>query len=301
MQVLTQEIYLPNSREQQLQIHVRREDLLWPGIPGNKYRKLKYNLQEAKSIKAHTLLTFGGAYSNHIAAVAHAGKENGFKTIGIIRGEELRSRWKNNPTLALAGQMGMEFNFVSRGDYRKKHTAKFLSELAEKYGNFYHIPEGGTNALAVKGCEEILSPEDRHYDIICCCVGTGGTLAGISNAAAPSQGVLGIVVHRDPGIKEHIRNFAMSENWTLNTDYHLGGYAKVNLELIRFMNAFKDQSGILLDPIYTGKMIFALSKMIENEEFIPGTKILVIHSGGQQGIEGMNQKLAHKDLPLINL
>ena len=162
-----------------ISVAIKREDLIHPFVSGNKFRKLKYNLLEAKKEKQETLLTFGGAFSNHIAAVAYAGKENGFKTIGIIRGEELQDKIIENPTLIFAQNCGMQFEFISREAYRTKSETSFLENLKLQFGDFYHIPEGGTNVLAIQGCAEILTPEDAEFDYICCSIGTGGTISGI--------------------------------------------------------------------------------------------------------------------------
>ena len=155
-------------------VSIKREDLIHSIISGNKFRKLKYNLLEAKNQNYTQLLTFGGAFSNHIAAVAFAGKENGFETVGIIRGDELKDKIQENPTLKFAQECGMQFEFVTRNQYQNKNNIDFLKHLETHFGNFYSIPEGGTNELAVKGCEEILNENDSEFNIICTCVGTGG-------------------------------------------------------------------------------------------------------------------------------
>ncbi len=171
-------------------LSIKREDLIHPFISGNKYRKLKYNIQEAQSLKLKSLLTFGGAFSNHIAAVAYAGKTYGFKTIGVIRGDELREKKDLNPTLEFAKSCGMEFKFVTREAYRNKNNTDYITSLRNQFGNFYLIPEGGTNELAVKGCEEILAEQDEQFDYICCSVGTGGTISGIINSVKnTSEGI----------------------------------------------------------------------------------------------------------------
>lgn len=289
-------------------LSIKREDLLHPLVSGNKFRKLKYNLIEAQRQGFSTLLTFGGAFSNHIAAVAAAGKEYGFETIGIIRGEELESSISGNPTLQFASQNGMKFEFVSREDYRLKNEDSFIEMLRQKFGAFYLIPEGGTNALAVKGCEEILTESDFEFDYICCAVGTGGTISGLIKTAKSCQQVLGFPALKGDFLKNEICKFVASAgdcasnvmpNWKLITDYHFGGYAKVDESLVGFINSFYSQSGILLDPVYTGKMIFGVMDLIAKRYFPKGSKILAIHTGGLQGIEGMNQKLKHKNLPLI--
>ncbi|WP_369413822.1 1-aminocyclopropane-1-carboxylate deaminase/D-cysteine desulfhydrase [Abyssalbus ytuae] len=282
--------------EKSIQLFIKRDDLIHPHISGNKYRKLKYNLIEASNKGFTTLLTFGGAYSNHIAAVAAAGKEKGFKTIGIIRGEELWNRIKENPTLKFAKECGMEFKFISRGEYRKKTDKDFIERLYCEFGNFYLVPEGGTNALAVKGCEEILTENDFSFDVVGVAVGTGGTISGIINCSQLSQQVLGFPALKGDFLNNEIVKFASKRNWKLVCDYHFGGYAKINEELITFINDFKIKTHIPLDPVYTGKMLFGLMDMIKNDEFEKGTKILAIHTGGLQGIKGMNLRNRKKGL-----
>ena len=281
-------------------ISIKREDLLHPYISGNKFRKLKYNLEEAKRNDKHTLLTFGGAFSNHILAVAAAGKELGFKTIGVIRGEELEFNYLNNPTLRKAEEFGMEFVFVTREEYRNKNNEEFIERLKHNHGDFYIIPEGGTNALAIKGCEEILNSEDDEFDYICCAVGTGGTISGIINCSKPCQKVLGFPALKGDFLTEDIRKFANKDNWELITEYHFGGYAKITPELIDFMNDFYVHFKIPLDPIYTGKMVFGVFDLIKKNYFPQNAKILLIHTGGLQGIEGMNLVLKNKKLTQIN-
>lgn len=281
------------------EVKIRREDLIHPFISGNKFRKLKYNILEAKSLNYKSLLTFGGAYSNHIAATAFAGRENGVKTIGIIRGEELESQIERNPTLRFAQSCGMNFKFISRQDYRRKTEDGFIETLKSQFGDFYILPEGGTNTLAVKGCEEILKKEDARFNFICCCVGTGGTISGLINSSKKHQKILGFPALKGDFLSEDIRKFAKQDNWELINDYHFGGYGKIKPELITFINKFKSDYGIPLDPIYTGKMMYGIFDMIEKEFFSKGSKILVIHTGGLQGIEGMNLKLKQKGWSLI--
>ena len=282
-----------------ISLHIKREDLIHPFVSGNKFRKLKYNLLEAKAQNSDTLLTFGGAFSNHIAAVAYAGKEQGFKTIGIIRGDELRDKISENPTLQFAENCGMQFEFVSREEYRLKSENHFLEQLKMKFGDFYLIPEGGTNELAIKGCEEILTEDDAKFDFICCAIGTGGTISGIINSVLPQQKVLGFPSLKGDFLQDEIRNFVQNQNWELITDYHFGGYGKVNEELIAFINQFYAENQIPLDPIYTGKMVFGVIDLISKNYFPANSKILMIHTGGIQGIEGMNIKLKKKQLPTI--
>ncbi|HBU76940.1 MAG TPA: 1-aminocyclopropane-1-carboxylate deaminase [Muricauda sp.] len=292
---------MPLLREKGIHLYIRREDTIHPLISGNKYRKLKYNLLEAKKQGKDTLLTFGGAFSNHIAATACAGHEQGIKTIGVIRGEELQDNWQDNPTLTLAHEHGMQFHFVSRADYRLKSEPLFIQNLKDRFGDVYVLPEGGTNDLAVKGCMEILTEEDTIFDYICCAVGTGGTVAGLINAARPHQTVLGFPALKGDFLIEEIRTFVHNDRWKLVTDYHFGGYAKVDRPLIDFINLFKSKTGIPLDPIYTGKMLFGIFDLVKKGVFPHGTQILAIHTGGLQGIKGMNRILKKKNLPLLDV
>jgi 1-aminocyclopropane-1-carboxylate deaminase len=283
-----------------INLTIKREDLLHPYISGNKFRKLKYNILAAKGQGKKALLTFGGAFSNHIAATAAAGKEYGLHTIGVIRGEELFNKIVDNPTLSFAEACGMEFKFVSRTNYRRKADTDFIDRLRGEFGDFYLVPEGGTNELAVKGCEEILTQEDKNFTHICCAVGTGGTLSGLVNSASLHQKVLGFPALK-ADLSAEIRKFALQDNWELIVDYHFGGYAKVNEELVQFINDFYVKTGIPLDPVYTGKMVFGVMNMISINKFPAGANILLIHTGGLQGIAGMNRELARKKLPLIKI
>jgi len=282
-------------------IFIKLEYLNHKYISGNKLRKLKYNIIEAKKGGYKTLLTFGGAFSNHIAAVAAAGTEFGFDTIGVIRGEELQAKIQENATLSFAEKCGMKFRFVTRKAYREKTSEIFIEKLKEEFKDFYLLPEGGTNELAVKGCEEILSESDTTFDYICCPVGTGGTLAGLINCSKPSQQVLGFPALKGDFLKEEIGKFATKSNWELITDYNFGGYAKINSDLVSFINAFKSEYNIPLDPIYTGKMMYGIFDLLEKGYFSKDSKILVIHSGGLQGIAGMNKILKQKKMPLIQI
>jgi 1-aminocyclopropane-1-carboxylate deaminase/D-cysteine desulfhydrase-like pyridoxal-dependent ACC family enzyme len=283
------------------EVVIRREDLIHKHISGNKFRKLKYNILEAKKLKKKTLLTFGGAYSNHIAATAFSGKLNELKTIGIIRGEELEKSVDSNPTLSFAKSCGMKLAFITRESYKNKTNRAFIESLKSEFGDFYLLPEGGTNELAIKGCKEILNPKDSIFNYLCVAVGTGGTISGIINASEVQQKVLGFPALKGDFLREDIRKFAHQNNWDLITNYHFGGYAKINIELITFINEFKEKFKIPLDPIYTGKMVFGVFDLIDKGYFLKGSKILIIHTGGLQGIEGMNKRLISKNLPQIKI
>jgi 1-aminocyclopropane-1-carboxylate deaminase len=277
-----------------ISLHIKREDLLHPIISGNKFRKLKYNIEEAKKQNKKVLLTFGGAFSNHILAVAGAGKEYGFETIGIIRGEEVQDKIADNPTLFQAQQLGMKFVFISREQYRLKETPDFIEQLRKNFGEFYLLPEGGTNELAIKGCEEILIESDIEFTHICSSIGTGGTITGIINSSNSNQNIIGFSSLKGDFLQNDITKFANKQNWTVNCDYHFGGYGKVTDELIYFINNFYLEHQIPLDPIYTGKMMFGIMNLIENHYFPANSKILAIHTGGLQGIAGMNKTLEKK-------
>ena len=295
MNAIKQSIETSNN----LNITLKREDLLYPGISGNKFRKLKYQIEEIEKSGNHTVLTFGGAYSNHIAAVAAAGKIHNLKTIGIIRGEELESRASENPTLSFAKEQGMQLEFVTREAYRQKESDSFIKQLKATYGDFYLIPEGGTNALAIKGCAEILNDEDTAFDYICVPVGTGGTLAGIVSSLLPHQKAIGFSALKGTFQKEIVSEYTTNKNYEILDTYNFGGYAKIDTHLVRFINEFKTAHKIQLDPVYTGKMMYGILDLIEKQYFKENSRILAIHTGGVQGIAGMNQTLKRKKLPLI--
>ncbi|MGE0635194.1 MAG: 1-aminocyclopropane-1-carboxylate deaminase/D-cysteine desulfhydrase [Bacteroidia bacterium] len=263
-------------KEKEISLYVLRLDLVHPYVSGNKWFKLKYNLQEAKLQGKNTLLTFGGAYSNHIVATAAAGKEFGFKTIGIIRGEELNE--SDNSVLQFAKDCGMKLHFVSRDEYRKKDASTMLSMTSE----CYILPEGGTNDLAVKGSAEISSLIDIPFDYICCAVGTGGTIAGIISSLKENQKAIGFpVLKGGEFLKDEIEKFIPAKtNFELQTDYHFGGYAKKTEELMSFISDFKSNHNIPLDFVYTGKMMFGVFDLIERNYFQKGATIVAIHTGG---------------------
>ncbi|WP_420806332.1 1-aminocyclopropane-1-carboxylate deaminase/D-cysteine desulfhydrase [Pontibacter korlensis] len=282
-------------QEQSVTLWVKREDLLHPHISGNKWRKLKYNLQEAKQQGYDTLLTFGGAYSNHIAATAAAGREYGFNTIGIIRGEE---HLPLNPTLSFATSCGMQLHYISREKYRLKNEPDFLEELQRQFGKVYLLPEGGTNLLAVKGCTEIVQDIPLEYDYICCAAGTGGTLAGIVASLEGEKQVLGFpALKGGEFLQQEVEELVIAyggqsySNWQLITDYHFGGYAKIKPELIAFMEQFKQQHYIPLEPVYTGKMFYGLFDLIRKGYFKRGSTIVAVHTGGLQGNVGFKERL----------
>ena len=266
-----------------INISIKRLDLVHPHISGNKFFKLKYNLLAARQQGYKKLLTFGGAYSNHIAATAYAAQLFDFESLGIIRGEELASK-PLNLTLNTAQQFGMQLQFVMRETYRQKQSPAYLAQLQQDYPEYYVIPEGGTNPLAIQGCTEILSDADRqNYALICCAVGTGGTIAGLIEASHSQQQVLGFFALKGDFLCREIQQLTEKRNWQITDQYCCGGYAKTTPELLQFIRTFEQQYNIPLEQIYTGKMLLGLIDLIQQGTFPKDHRILVIHSGGLQG------------------
>lgn len=298
-----QQVQLPILKEKGVELWIKREDAIHPEVSGNKFRKLKYNLLEAKKYGKRKLLTFGGAFSNHILATAFAANLEGMESIGVIRGEELahdlKQTLQQNSTLKKAVEMGMQLHFVSRSDYREKTSDAFLATLKLQYGDFYLIPEGGTNPLAIRGCKEILTDQDEQFTYICSSVGTGGTVSGLIQSAQPHQKILAFPALKGDFLREEIENKnSIHNDWRMIENYHFGGYGKYSKNLIEFINEFKRKHSIQLDPIYTGKMLFGILDLVRNDFFEEGAKILAIHTGGLQGIEGFNQMLTKKNSSL---
>ncbi|UNT44082.1 pyridoxal-phosphate dependent enzyme [Acinetobacter sp. LUNF3] len=266
-----------------INISIKRLDLVHPYISGNKFFKLKYNLLTAQKQDYKKLLTFGGAYSNHIAATAYAAQLFGFESLGIIRGEELASKALNT-TLNTAQQFGMQLQFVTREAYRQKQSLGYLAQLQQDYPDYYVIPEGGTNSLAIQGCQEILNKQDcENFDLICCAVGTGGTITGLIEASHPQQQVLGFSALKGDFLAREIQQLTHKTNWKITDQYCCGGYAKTTPELLQFIRTFEHQHQIPLEQIYTGKMLLGLTDLIQQGTFPKDHRILVIHSGGLQG------------------
>jgi len=296
--VVISHLDLPHFKSRGVQLDMLRLDLTHPQISGNKWFKLKHNLRQAKALSAPVLLTFGGAWSNHIHALAFAGWEEGIDTVGVIRGEEPDNYSK---TLQDARRWGMKLHFVSRQQYRQKNDPKFLDELRSRYGNFQLIPEGGSNALAVKGGQEIVSHIERlggSYDKVCCACGTGGTLAGLIASRPENTEIVGVPVLKGADfLYSDIRALLQQAGvvdpglWHLILDAHEGGYAKVSPQLADCMDRFVRATGIELEPVYTGKVMLALERMLGRGELVNGSRVLMIHSGGMQGLRGMDDML----------
>lgn len=282
----------PILAEKGLELAIKRLDLVHPAISGNKFFKLKYNLEQAKNEGKSKILTFGGAFSNHIYATAEAAKAENTVAIGIIRGERTAPL---NATLSHAESLGMQLHFIDRNTYKNKTEPGFLGSLKEKFGDFYLIPEGGTNRLAIQGTSEILIPEDQNFSFICSSIGTGGTFAGLYSSLAEHQKLLGFSALKGEFIHQEISGltgkYQLSSHgsYGIFTNYHFGGYAKHSQELIDFIWAFYDSFGIVLEPIYTGKMAFGIWDLIKKDYFAKGSKILMIHTGGHQGNVGFTE------------
>ncbi len=299
-----QEQQVPTTRIQEslltkadVSLYIQREELVHPTLSGNKWYKLKYNILKAREEGYETLLTFGGAYSNHIYATAAAGKLFGFKTIGIIRGEQAQPL---NETLRFAQDCGMQLQHLSREAFQHKNDPGMIAQLQDQWGRFYLLPEGGTNLLAVRGCEE-MGRQAAHYDVVCVSVGTGGTLAGVAMAMKGQNRLLGFsALKNGQFLTEEIHRLmdaykgTVYHNFQIIDQYHFGGYAKFKPALIDFINQFNQRHRILLDPVYTGKMMFGLYDMIRQGYFSEGSRLLVIHSGGLQGIQGFNERYKNK-------
>ncbi|QKZ14141.1 1-aminocyclopropane-1-carboxylate deaminase/D-cysteine desulfhydrase [Spirosoma sp. KUDC1026] len=268
-----------------VRLYLKRDDLLHPLVSGNKWRKLKYNLLLASGQGFGTLLTFGGAFSNHLYATAAAGQVVGFRTIGVVRGEELADQ-PRNPTLAFCEAAGMQLHFVSRSDYRRKDDPAFVAELQNRFGPCYVLPEGGTNELAVRGTAEII-PEiitqlGQVPDYVCCAVGTGGTVLGLLQAAPEPTTVLGFLALKAP-------EFSMPhqpprpDQFRLVTEYHFGGYARTTPALLAFVRTFERKTGIQLEQVYTGKLLFGIYDLARRGYFPEGATVVAVHTGGLQG------------------
>lgn len=262
---------------------VKRDDLIHPELPGNKWRKLKYNLVAATDQGHDTLLTFGGAYSNHIRATAAAGYYFGYRTIGVIRGEE---HLPLNPSLAYAVGRGMRLTYLDRTTYRHKHTPEVIDALRQRWGRFYLLPEGGSNPLAVTGCAELPGEIDRDFDVICCPVGTGGTLAGIAAGLAPGRRAIGFSVLKGgeflAGEVERLQFEAVGKstgNWHIEHGFHCGGYAKATPELGEFAADFTARHAITLDMVYTAKMMLGVITLAQDGRFAQGSRIVAVVTG----------------------
>lgn len=273
------EVLHPVLGQHQVRLFVKRDDLIHPFISGNKWRKLKYNIEEMKRQGKSGMLTFGGAYSNHILATAAAGNKLEFRTEGFVRGEEPPER---SAVLKKAEELGMQLHFISREEYRQKNTKEFLENLHKNFPDFYIVPEGGANQFGVKGCKEILPEITIDYTHICCCCGTGATLAGIALSLPPGKKAIGFCVHKgSKAIEADITNWTSGvDNFILINDYHLGGFAKTTEELRAFAQKFSAETQIPIEPVYTAKMFYGIFDLASKDFFEPGSTLIAIHTGG---------------------
>jgi 1-aminocyclopropane-1-carboxylate deaminase len=295
-----QQINSEIARHADVELYVLRLDLMHALVNGNKWFKLKYNLLEAKEKNCTTLLTFGGAYSNHIYATAAAGNVLGFRTIGVIRGEE---RLPLNPTLSFAVQQGMQLVYLNRESYRQRSTPALQEYLQQRFGEVFIIPEGGSNLNGVRGCTEIIGeamPTAGYayaFNHICVACGTATTLAGIALSLHRGQRAIAFPVLKNGAflaqeMESHLTNYLASglpapysspASWELVCDYHFGGYAKINDELLLFSQQFREQHGVPLDYVYTAKMFYGVMDLLQQGFFPKGDSLLLVHTGGLQG------------------
>lgn len=281
-----------------VKLFIKREDLIHPQISGNKYWKLFFNVNKylEKNPEKPYIITFGGAFSNHISAVSAVGNLAGIPTLGIIRGEELKDKWRDNPTLLFSKRNGMNLQFVTREQYR--HKEKLTEFLQKEFPGALIVPEGGTNEDAVAGVKMMLNNDTKDFDYLCTAVGTGGTIAGISKYCEGNQKVIGFKAVDDDSLNDKIFELTLKKNFNL-IDSSFGGYGKIKDENIRFINDFKEKYEIPLEPIYTGKMMQRIFELIDEDYFPENSKILCFHTGGLQGIEGANLLLEKQNRSLI--
>lgn len=270
-------------RDSGVDIWLKRDDLIHPDVPGNKWRKLRLNVFQAAAAGQRTLLTFGGAYSNHIRATAAVGNYCGFSTIGIIRGEE---HLPFNPVLSFAVSRGMRLSYLSRADYRRKNESEVIEALRHEFGPFYLLPEGGSNSLAVRGCVDIPVEIGMDFDIICCPCGTGATLAGIASGLRTGQQAIGFSVlrggdflARDVAALQHLTFGRCSGNWHIEYGFHFGGFARRNDELDAFIADFASRHELYLDWVYVAKMVYGVFALVRQGAFRRGTRIVVVITG----------------------
>ena len=275
--------------KKKVDIFIKRDDLIHKIISGNKWRKLKYNFQKAKEEGYNTVLSFGGVYSNHLHALSYAANKNQLHSIGLVRGDKS----KKTSTLDFCIKQNMKLEFLDRSSYRvDKYSQKIMNDLIKKFGSFYIIPEGGNNLLGVRGCEEIIAEFNHSFDYLCCAVGTGCTAAGLIRSMKKEQSFIGFCpfkkVHEQ---RNNILNFChpqLYNNWELIGDNHFGGFGKINSNLLKFARQFNLEHNLQLDLVYMGKLFYSLFNLIEKDFFPKKTQILVLHTGGNQGLKGFN-------------
>lgn len=289
-----QKISHPLFEKYQLTVSIKRDDAIHPIISGNKWRKLKFNLHYAKTHHYVGVISFGGSFSNHIHALAFACQQQGLKSIAIIRGEK---EYASNFTLSMAQQWGMKLNFVDRNTYRLRENKDYLAELQQAYPDYLIVPEGGSNASALTGVGEIITELNHQceFDTLLTPVGSGGTLAGLIKADNNQHNLLGISVLKQDGYLAEQVNSLLSDtchfnNWLILPEFHRGGYAKFKKEDVEKILSFNQQTGFIFEPVYSGKMILAFLELIEQGYFPSGHRIVLLHTGGLQGIGGLIER-----------
>ena len=275
-------VELVDERFTAVRLLIKRDDMGHPELPGNKWRKLKYQLADARQRNASTLLTFGGAYSNHVRAVAAAGRLFGFDTVGVIRGEERPF----NEMLAKAVGDGMRLHYLDRATYRHKTSPEVLARLRGQFGDCYVIPEGGSAPGALAGCAELVTEIEQPFDLIVCPVGTGGTLAGLSSGLTDGQRALGFAVLRGAeyldGEVARLQTAALGQvldNWRIDHRFHCGGFAKRTPALDELIEDFEQRHGLSLDRIYVAKAMLGLTTMVATGDIPPGTTVVFVLTG----------------------
>lgn len=279
----------PLLAQYQIELWMKRDDLLHPVISGNKWRKLKYILDHALSLGTDTLISMGGTYSNHLHALAYAGKVLGLKTVGFVRGEQPEIL---TPTLQDMAEWGMKLKFVSRAEYRQLRQYKHWNDLPGLKPRQYWLPEGGAQILALKGVAEQVAEVGIPYDTLCVPCGTGTTLVGVVEAVPEQISVLGVAALKNAHFLTADVEAMLSQsrnNWQINLDYHFGGFAKTNPELNAFIEDFELKTTIPLEPVYTGKMMYAVYDLIKKHYFGAGARIVAVHTGGLQGKRGFSR------------
>ena len=281
------ELKLNINNSNNIKLFIKREDLIHDIVSGNKWRKLNYNFKYIKEKKIKKILSFGGAYSNHLHALSWLAKKNNIKSFGLVRGCKLSIE---NPTLSFCKKNKMDLFFLNRSTYRNnKYNNPIFKKIIKSEENVFVIPEGGFNEFGIKGCEEIMNEVNEHYDIICCSIGSGCTAVGIIKSLKFDQSFLGFSSFKNNfQIKNIISEKVKKRNWEINSEYNFGGFGQVNDELKKFIKDFKNTYEIMLDPIYTSKLFFGLFDMISKNKFPKDSRILALHTGGLQGIQGVN-------------
>lgn len=280
-----------------LTIDCLRLDQVHPFISGNKWYKLKHHILAANSAGKSTILSFGGAFSNHLHALAFAGKKLNIKTVGVVRGEEPKVL---SPTLQDCVDWGMTLQWLSRRDYRNIAPVDCIVDYAKKYPDAWIIPEGGSSEQGVLGVRELFermwSAGGMNYDVIACPVGSGATLAGIVSADLGELRCVGFSALKgasdlESRVQGHLGSAQGVKSWEISHDYHFGGFAKLNKRLTDFISGIHQTHDLLLDPVYTGKMLYGLLEWVYQGRISKDARILAVHTGGLQGWRGFGDKV----------